>query len=305
PSTLTSYKQAWGRIAAYVGAEASVDSLTAEQVYGFPRHLETTLAAATVRTTLSAVRVVFNWARRLELISENRWKAYRHKTPASRRTQQRGEYRQGEVKTLLAQLDWREPDDWRMWVAIGLLAIYGARPSEILQLEWSWITDDAIILPEWAVKTRESRELALLPLSRAILKVAERWRPSAECGYVIPGRNGSFFPLRDFTRRLHALEERAGIPYVRYRAGHAFRRGLVGDIADATGDVSLALLAVGDRNIHEAKNYRVRRKDSTAAPVEQRAGGFGGADSIVELLSQIRNEPATSTATDVDVQTAN
>lgn len=74
------------------------------------------------------------------------------------------------------------------------------------------------------------------------------------------------------TDAIHRAEKRAGIEPIKWRAGHGFRRGLVGDLVDQTGDVTLALQAIGDRDLSMATHYRTRRNDKVDAAVQERAG---------------------------------
>lgn len=289
--TLRSYEQGWRRWEAFVGKDSLVDETTAQQVYGFPRALEAQeLATATIRTTLGSVRAVFGWAKRLELITENRWRDYRHRTAAERRTKQRAEYRIDDFKAIWNALSPADAREWRAWGVVGLLGLYGTRPSEILNLRWSWIDAEAgtITIPAEFVKTRESRQLPLMPVARAVLEIAALWRFGAGAdAHVFPGRNGKPYGARDFSRWLLVAEQRAGVPHIRFRSGHAFRRGVVGDLADATGDVSLALLAVGDRNLGMAKHYRVQRTDSTTAPLAHRADSLATTENLQAIIRRV------------------
>ena len=167
-------------------------------------------------------------------------------------------------------------------MAIGLLGIYGNRQNEILQLQWSWIDGDQVNIPASVVKTGEDRVLALFPLTRGILDVAKRWRETLGyqgkyilfTGQPAGGRHQSkrgHYSIQTLTNQLHRAGERAGVPYIKGRAGHGLRRGLVGDLADESGDVMLALQAIGDRDVRMASRYRVRRNDKVDAAVKGRA----------------------------------
>ncbi|HEV8411805.1 MAG TPA: hypothetical protein VGQ30_14975, partial [Gemmatimonadaceae bacterium] len=79
-----------------------------------------------------------------------------------------------------------------------------------------------------------------------------------------------FYSIQSFTDTLHRAERRAGVETIQWRAGHAFRRGLVGDLADESGDIMLALQAIGDRDVKMAQRYRVRRNDKIDAAVQGR-----------------------------------
>ena len=167
-------------------------------------------------------------------------------------------------------------------LAVLRLGIYGNRQNEILQLQWSWIDGDCVHVPAEVVKTGEAGMLALFPLTRSILDVATHWRERLgyQGRYVIfsgqpaGGRHQpkhGYYSIQTLTNQLHHAEDRAKVPRIKWRAGHGFRRGLVGDLADESGDVMLALQAIGDRDVRMASRYRVRRNDKVDAAVKGRA----------------------------------
>jgi integrase len=282
------YHDAWRTWEQFATPTAIAEATSIETIHAFRKALDgRKLATATVQDVIRNVRIVFNWGERMELVSRNRWHLFVYKVAKEKRTKQRAEYRSEEFLKLWASLNPELRGQWRAWVAVGLLGIYGNRPTEILNLRWSWIADDVVSIPPSVVKTGEEGTLRLFPLTRGILDVARGWRTVE--GYtgdyvLFPGQtvhqrtaeraNPSARPhysIQSLTDHIHAAERRAGIEVIRYRAAHAFRRGLVGDLAEETGDIMLALQAIRDRDIKMAQRYRARREDKVDAAVRKRA----------------------------------
>lgn len=295
PRSRILYASAWRTWEQFAGAANIAQETTVLQCAEFRRALEDKgLATATIKATIGQVRTVFNWGERMEVLDKNKWHLFLLKIPKDKRTKPRAEYRADEFLRIWAVLDPESRGQWRAWVAVGLLGIYGNRQNEILNLRWSWVSGDAIEIPAEFVKTGDERTLRLFPLTQGIL---ERARAAADReGYVgdfvlFPGQSQlqrergnatqtPHYSIQSLTGAIHRAEARSGVETVRWRAGHGFRRGLVGDLVDETGDVTLALQAIGDRDLSMATHYRVRRHDKVDAAIQRRAKGFGlgGAD---------------------------
>ena len=249
------------------------------------------------------------------------WHLFVHKVAKEKRTKPRKEYSNEEF---LAVWRARNPElagQWRAWVAIGLLGIYGNRANEVLNLRWSWISEELIAFDPSVVKTGEEAVVRLFPLTRGILAVARCWRERE--GYtgdyvVFPGQSPvqrsadranpsrlEHYSIQSLTDQIHSAERLAKVEVVRFRATHGFRRGLVGDLAEETGDVQLALQAIGDKDIRMAQRYRNRRPRRIDALVKGRAerligelpgvgaGGLSETKSATEVqFSGENDEPA-------------
>lgn len=285
PRTRQLYAEAWRRLELHFGLETVGEDLDVPAIVTFRRALDGLgLATATVHRTITCCRIVFRWAEASELMARNRWHLYRHKIAKELRTKPRAEYRADEFARIWLHYDPTKPQQWRPYVAIGLLGLYGNRQTELLAgLQWPSIVlegpEARIEIPGQYVKTGEDLVLPMVPLARELLAVAAHWR--AEEGYTGPHvlysgqsplqRARGNAPTRPHytIQSLHAAIRRAeratGVPTIKYRAGHGFRRGVVGDVATETGDVALALQAVGDRDIRQAQAYRVRRLDQMRA----------------------------------------
>jgi integrase len=277
------YKGAWDAWERHRGANSPAEFGKAD-IGNFRSLLESrNLATATMKMTIQAIRIVYKWAETNELISRNRWNSYQFKVAKNRRTKRRDEYRGSEGPNIWKALNPKLAGQWRAWVAVGLLLAYGFRQNEILQLQWSWIDDDFIKIPSEFVKNGDAIERKLFPLVRSILQVAWAWRE--RLGYDGPyvlfsGKVGGgrkheatrpYYSIQTLTNHIHNAERRAHIASKKWRAGHGFRRGLVGDVAEATHDIGLALQAIGDKDMRMAINYRVPRNDKIDIAIRERA----------------------------------
>lgn len=284
PNTLRLYRDAWRTWEQFINESTIAHDVTVQQIVEFRKALDARgLATDTVKGVIRGVRTVYNWGERSELIDRNRWHLFVHKVAKEKRTKPRAEYRSDEFLSIWGALNPELRGQWRAWVAVGLLGIYGNRQNEILNLQWDWITGDVVVIPSEYVKTGEEGTLTLFPLTRGILDVARRWAVLE--GYageyvLFPGQAAGrkhaseqpHYSIQSLTDGIHRAEARGGVETIKWRAGHGFRRGLVGDLVDQTGDVTLALQAIRDKDLSMASHYRVRRNDKVDAAVQERAG---------------------------------
>jgi len=323
PNTQRLYSDAWRTWEQFATPTAIAEETSITTIHSFRDALDARgLATATVQDCIRNVRIVFNWGERMELIARNRWHLFIYKVAKEKRTKPRAEFTGEEFLKVWAgpwvdakgvpvvdkktgqprlALDPNERGQWRAWVAVGLLGIYGNRANEILNLRWSWIAGDVVTIDPEFVKTGEEGVLRLFPLTRSILAVARRWR--AVEGYkgdcvLFPGQREKqrsatkanpsallHYSIQSLTDQIHRAERRAGLEVTKWKASHAFRRGLVGDLADETGDIMLALQAIRDKDIRMAQRYRSRRESNVDRVVRSRAerlmpGGLEGAESV-------------------------
>ena len=294
------YAESWRHWELFYGATTNAEALEARQCGQFRAELEAKgWALNTVRQTIRHVRGVYNWAERTERIARNKWHGFLFKVPTGGEPQPRGEYRADEFLRIWREMDPTNPRQWRAWAITGLLGIYGNRQHAILAMEWDWDCGDEVIIPASVEKTGKEAVLPMFPLTRRILDVCRAW--AATEGYTGPmvffpdkprGKRAEVrarhYTIQSYTFALHAGERRAGVPTIKGRAGHGFRRGLVGDLADETGDISVALQAIGD-SMAMAPRYRIRRDDRIRTLL---------ADRLVRMGAETPAEPATDSATD-------
>lgn len=239
------------------------------------------LATATIRMTLRNIKLVYNWATNEDLLPATAWQKYEFRVAQGKKTQQREEFQGDEFIAIWSQRDPESSDEWRSWVGIGLLGVYGNRASELLGMKWNWITDDHIRIPAASRKNGKALLLALFPLIRRILDVARRWRKKLNYRgpYVLfPGQKAGrtnqsktpHYTIQSLINCLHTAERAAGIEPIPLRATHGFRRGLVGDLVEQTGDATLAVQAIGDTDLRMLESYLVLRPKRIAKAIQER-----------------------------------
>lgn len=284
PRSIQLYTENWRRWEQYFGAERMAESMTLTDATGFRARLEETgLATKTIQSAVEQARAVYNFAERAELITRNRWHQFRFKVAKDKRTQPRAEYKQAEFLAIWRQLDPTEAGQWRPYAVIGLLGLYGMRQTATLRLQWADVGADTLTFrAEWD-KQGEEHVVPILPMTRELLAVARAWRERS--GYAgpwlfSPARRGSTsdtYTIQSLWSALVEAEKRAGISPIALRAGHGFRRGLVGDLLEAGNDMDLALKAIGDRDLRMAKHYAIKRNSRIDKALTARAESFTGA----------------------------
>jgi len=314
PRTLKLYRDAWQTWEQHIKASTVAEDVTVQEIGAFRKSLDARgLATATVQNCFRNIRIVYNWGERMELIARNRWHLFVLKIAKEKRTQPRAEYRSEEFMAIWRALDPQRVGQWRAWASVGLLGIYGNRQNEILNLRWSWIEGDTVQIPASVVKTGDVGVLTLFPLTQHILAVCKAWADREEYAgdYVLYSGQAEgrahpskmpHYSIQSLTDQIHRAEARAAVPTIRWRAGHGFRRGLVGDLVDSTGDVTLALAAIRDKDLRMAPRYRVRRNDKVDAAIQQRAGhlmGAPAAEGAIKVQSKGKNTKAAQKAAPV------
>ena len=73
-----------------------------------------------------------------------------------------------------------------------------------------------------------------------------------------------------FHRQLTEAERSLGIPHIRYRAAHGFRRMAAGDTARMTGNPKDGMDWIGDKDMRQAPSYLLERDDELRAIAEQK-----------------------------------
>lgn len=309
PNTRRLYADAWRTWEQYARPDAIAQDTSIQQIAEFRKALDARgLATATVKDCIRNVRIVFNYGERSELIDRNRWHLFIHKVSKEKRTKQRAEYQSAEFLAIWKALDPSKRGQWRAWVAVGLLGIYGNRQNEILNLQWPWIDGDAVRIDASVVKTGEEGALTLFPLTRGILDVAKRWAvlEGYSGPYVLfPGqsrkqRRGNssqqaHYSIQSLTSAIHRAEKASGVETIKWRAGHSFRRGLVGDLIDQTGDPTLALQAIGDRDLNMLKHYHNKRQGKVDAAIQVRAG------HLMNSATDVQSGPESDAPTETDL----
>ena len=278
PNTHRIYRDGWRPWAEFVGPHTVAEDLGTQSMAGLRSALEARgWAVNTISKTFGVIRGVYNWAEEHELIQRNRVSRYRYKVAKDKRPKSPAEYRTEDLVAILAQLPLDYGNKWRAHAVVAICGNQGARSWAALHLQWADVDLEAGRIIWRAAWDKNGTEWSqpLRHATRAVLVMADYWRQLA--GYegpwvFFPGsrRNrGAVYTQGAALAALKTAEQRAGIPHQRGRGLHGFRRMLSGDVNDLTGNVKLALEAIGDSDIRMAKRYLKPRKDRLAAVFEQ------------------------------------
>lgn len=126
PRSRALYAENWRHWVAFFGRDRLADSLTVLDCYNFRAALEAAgLATRTIKGIIDVVRIVYNFGERVEILTRNKWHQYQFKVAKEKRTKQRAEYTEAEFLAIWRQFSPTKASQWRAYVAVGLLGIYG------------------------------------------------------------------------------------------------------------------------------------------------------------------------------------
>jgi integrase len=293
PRTLTLHLQRWGKFLLFAGPGTPAHLITRERMDEFKRALFANKHSANqVRRIIDAATSVFRWSVDRDLIAPSKVATYRLELgrDAKRQAPTMLEYRTAERDRILAVLDPRNIHHWRAWALTTLLAYCGPRVTAALSLEWRDIDFEAGRI-HWRPELDKMGGDRYQPMPgpvRDAFWLAYGWR--LERGYA--GR-WVFFGARErtqstdrpwgypsYVRALHEAEKRAGLVPMKYKAAHAFRRGVAGDLVDLTGSEKAAAEWIGDRDVRVVKRSYLKDRDDRMS-------------GLADLLSHDKPQPRT------------
>jgi integrase len=278
PRSRELYTASWKLFLEVVPPQTAADDVTVLTVEAVRRAWETTprpraaggLSINVMRKAIGNVKIAFAWAERVELIHRNRIRAFRFKVAKERRPQSPGEYTAEELQRILATLSFDRLDQRTALAVLTVIGYQGARENAALHLRWEdilWDEDVILWRSEWD-KMGNEWDQPLRAATRAIL--GRLWDAAGQpaTGWVFPAKrkdSGSeTYTAQSLAKALWTAEKRAGVPHRRNRGAHGFRRGLAGDLVDATGSAQMAMEAIGDRSVKMAETYVMRRRGRKA-----------------------------------------
>lgn len=282
PKTQINYRRHWRNWELFAGGETFAQAVTRDTLDGFRQALKARgIAVTQIRKHVDLVKLVYRFAVDRELIPPTRLLEYTVKAAKDERSVATAEYRGDEADRIIAALDPAKSTEWRAWLFCTIARYTGARTNAILHLTWDDVSraetfgDEAI---RWQAQWDKVGKERTQPIPRqvsAALTVAREWREKD--GYagawIFYTARRNWKGDRPMTYggvgwMLREAERRAGVAHVRMNAAHRFRRGVVGDIVDATGgNVRLAMSWIGD-GVRQAARY-VKERDEQLRGVAQ------------------------------------
>jgi integrase len=303
--TRIAYESRFKRWMTFRGAHTLVDDTTLLHVDRFYAEAKKNgMALNQIRQVLNVARVVYNWGQSRKLVRNNELALYRWKTPKDAPKIEPAEYSTEEYDKLLPQFDPRRGDQWRAWVALMLLGHHGMRINAVRNLRWqdidyergvivwpakyqkqgvdvtqpiTWTTHSALLV------ARHYAGVELQQRAAAQVRGADgKWAhdasqdgPPIETPFVLFAQRKptTAYSYSSFHSSLQRAEKGAKIEHKKYRGAHGFRKMVVGNVIEATGDRMLGLEFVGDTDVKMLKHYDKRsqeRIDRASAAMEEK-----------------------------------
>lgn len=305
PRTLELQRERWGKFELFAGRSTPAHMISQEKLDEFKRAMvankprgDRDRSVNQVKICIGYVTAVFRWGVDRDLIPPTKVGNYRPEfgRDAKRQVITMAEYSADERQRLIAELSPRNANRWRAWVLTSLIGLCGPRAESACSLEW---TDIELDEPRFDANLGRVVYGGRIHWRPELDKMGtERWQPMPEpvaeafwvaYGWALaaPYRSKWVFPSVQQRRRdrdlpwtyqaavkmLHDAEARCTppIPHIKYRAYHGFRRGIAGDIYDATGSEKAAADWIGDKSLRIVRDkYLLQREDAlrkTAAMV--------------------------------------
>jgi integrase len=272
------YAASWSLFLEVVPPQTAADDVTVLTLGTVRKAWETTprprakdgLSINSMRKAIGNVKIVFAWGERVELLHRNRIRAFRFKVSKDRRPQSPGEFTGAELQRLLGVLSFDRLDQRTAFCVLTVIGYQGVRENSALHLRWEdilWGEDVLLWRAEWD-KMGNEWDQPLRGPTRAIL--GRLWDALGQpaSGWVFPARQknakGETYTAQAFAKALWSAEQRSGVPHVRNRGAHGFRRMVAGDLVDATGSSAKAMEGIGDRSVKMAETYVMRRRGRSA-----------------------------------------
>lgn len=292
PKTRVNYRLHWRAWSLFAHEDTRAEAVSRETLDEFRKALKGRgIAISQIRKHVELIKRVYRFGVDRELLPPVRLLDYQVKAAKDEKTQATAEYRGEDARKIIAALSSTKSTEWRAWLFTTIAHFTGARTNAILHLTWDDVDFESALVTwraRWDKVGKERRQPVPNQVVHA-LRQAEVWR--AVDGYSGPW---VFYTARQQWKgdrpmtyggvqwMLRQAERRAGISHVHMNAMHRFRRGIVGDVIEATGgNVRLAMAYIGD-DVRQATKY-VKDRDEQLQEVADLLSGTrtpdAGADS--------------------------
>lgn len=320
--TQLNYKGRWKPFETFAGRDTHAHTVTLERLDEYRKALtELGRAVNQIGLHISAVKRVFRWAIHRDLAPPNKIPEYRFKVKRGEKRIEMEEYRTEDQVKILAEWDPRSSRAWRPYVATVLFAYSGPRKSAALQLEWPDVDLEQSRI-RWRSETDKIGRARWQPMPAPVVDamwIAYGWRIAN--GYTGPfvffggtaASRGAVRALREWEKdakhkrvgarpraiadkpwsysayiaALRKAETAAGVPYIKYRGAHGWRRMAAGNVLELTGNADLAMKWIGDKDPRIMSRYLKERDDQMAGVAEQLGR--------VEPISQVATDSPRAT----------
>lgn len=283
--TLNTDTNRWKKFVEFAGADTLAQSITRDTMDEFKRAmLKANHAPYQIDMHMGVVRAVFRWAVENDKLATSKVPLYRARL--GRALKAKGpvmaEYSAEEGRKILAALNPRDPKQWRPWVLTTFFAYCGPRQNAALHLAWEHVDLDGqriFYAPELDKMGKARWQPMPKPVYEAFL-VASGW--AFHDGYRGPLvfyavadkrlERGEPWTYAAYNKALREAEERAGVPHIKYRAAHGFRRGSAGNVYELTGDDKAAADWIGDSSTRVVRKHYLLTRPEVMDDVAKRLG---------------------------------
>lgn len=308
--TVRNYSRHWSLWETFAGRHIEADLVTADMLDDFRAALQKRgLAVSQQRSALAMVKQVFRWAMRRELLARDRVSLYRFRVAKEERPKGVAEYTADEYTRLLAALDPRKRSQWRAWSLVMLIGELGPRVNAALHLRWDDVefSTGAHGAVRWTPeydKLGHDRTQPMTERAQEALLVALGWSrlDEARSGWVFYGarrgrRSGrsekdGTYSVQSFLWMLRETERRSGVVHIARRGAHGFRRMVMGNALEVTGNVVDAMYFIGDTDLRQARKY-AKERDRTMQGVADKLTQWAAVNQAVNQAVNAATELAT------------
>lgn len=290
PSQVT-YANRWAKWEQFIRKDSDAGKVKATDIDSFiVAASKSGMVLNQVRQVFNVARTVYKWGQTRDLLMGTVFAVYRWSQPRDAQPMKPDEYTEAEWAKLISKSEPQHAKRWRIHVALMLCHATGQRMNAVRHLRWSDLTGDEI---HWPSKYQKQGKGLVRPLTWdavAALCTAMHWRLAASLGRVRrdrkPGSRPGALAKTDWVlfaqnekakpvsysslhTALSELETLAKVKHSPYRAFHGFRRKVVGDVGERTGNRALGMEYVGDVDLGQLKSYdrreSARIKEAAAA----------------------------------------
>lgn len=275
PATVTNRLGRLQKFLLFAGESFPADRVTPEMVDEFRDALRKVpltktgapMVANQIAAHASEVKALLRFGKLRGHLEVNPLAEYTVKLAKDEQRTETKEYTNAEWAAILAQLSPRKPQQWRAYCLIMLAGTQGPRQRALRHLRWE---DVDLVARElhWRRGFDKMGKERPQPLSWdavRVLRIARVWRRrdryEGPWVFYAPVRGTKAakdqpYSYQALNYQLHTAEDAAGVPRVKYRAMHGYRRTAAGNVYAATGgDLKAAGDWIGDTDLKSLQKY--------------------------------------------------
>lgn len=272
----------WRMVTNHVPPTTFADLVTPETLDELRGLLRPHYAPNQVAHAIQLVKSIWKLARARRWLTENPLDGYENRLAKDERPTDVPEFGPAEVARILAALDYRKSREWRLWVAVQLACLLGPRQRSLFGLELTDV-DLAARVVHWRPELDKRAKERWQPLPRDAvfaIRVARLWR--ARIGYRGPyllppvqERRQGPWVYQAAVEMLHRVCRRVGVPVIKHRAFHGFRRYAAKNVLGLTGSIKAAGDWIGDDDVRTLTRSYLKQRPEEQREIARALGSPG------------------------------